>query len=202
MKLQLDNGGTLVRLYGTMADVVKYTDDKVRWINDDDIRLHLARRTPVVTQETMNWILSMSATLETDYHFAIHSPDGEHVGGIDLRGVSQEEEYANIGIVIDKKYWSQKYGRRAIWAVLELAFGDELNLSKVVLSCLSTNPRGIKCYESVGFREVARLPKRRVDNPNRKPGETKIFADEIHMEVTLDEFNTLDDSKRTKYMLE
>ena len=40
MELKLANGGKLVRLYGTMKDVVAYADDKVRWINDDEIRQH------------------------------------------------------------------------------------------------------------------------------------------------------------------
>jgi len=183
MELKLHGGGTLVRLTGTVAQANTYADDKARWINDEEVREHLGRRTETTPKDSMAWMMGMADTLETNYHFAIIDEHGTHIGAVDLRSVNHEDGFGDIGIVIGKEHWSKKYGRRAIWAILKLAF-EELKLSKVVLAVWSNNPRGMKCYESVGFSEVARLPKRRCVNPNRSKSADKEFADEVHMEVS------------------
>ena len=58
---------------------------------------------------------------------------------------------ASLGISIgEPDCWNRGYGAEAIGLMLDWAF-LELNLHRVWLHVYANNPRGIACYEKVGF---------------------------------------------------
>jgi RimJ/RimL family protein N-acetyltransferase len=87
----------------------------------------------------------------------IETSDGAHIGNISLFDVNWKDRHAELGITIgDKDYWNQGYGSDAIRTMLRVAF-DDMNLHRVFLRVHADNPRGIQCYQKVGFQEEGTL---------------------------------------------
>jgi len=69
-----------------------------------------------------------------------------------------------LGIYIgEKKFWSQGYGGEAIELMLAHGFNN-LNLNRIYLRVGETNPRGIRCYERVGFIHEGRMRQARFED--------------------------------------
>jgi RimJ/RimL family protein N-acetyltransferase len=88
--------------------------------------------------------------------FAIETRAGELIGACDLRAVNDRSRWAELGIWVGKPYWGQGYGTDAVRTVCRFGF-LEMNLQRVELHVHETNPRGIRAYEKVGFKEEGRL---------------------------------------------
>jgi RimJ/RimL family protein N-acetyltransferase len=79
-----------------------------------------------------------------------------NLGLIDIDSVSRS---CGIGIFIgNKDYWGQGYGREALRLLMRYAF-DYLNINNIMLTVYEFNERGIRCYRSIGFREIGRRRK-------------------------------------------
>src|SRR5262245_47430153 len=84
-------------------------------------------------------------------------PAWTHVGAAGFHTVDWPSRCAELGIVIGHKdAWGQGYGTDATRALVAWGF-RELNLNRVWLRVFEDNPRGIRCYEKVGFRVEGRL---------------------------------------------
>ena len=57
---------------------------------------------------------------------------------------------------IGKPYWNHGYGTDAVRTACRFGF-RQMNLRRVELHVHGTNPRGIRAYQKVGFREEGRL---------------------------------------------
>jgi RimJ/RimL family protein N-acetyltransferase len=88
--------------------------------------------------------------------FAIETVAGELVGSIGLHGVDPRSRQAELGIWIARPQWGKGYGTDAVRIASRFAF-REMNLQRVYLHVYDTNPRGIRAYEGVGFKEEGRL---------------------------------------------
>ena len=102
------------------------------------------------------------------------------IGSCGLMDVDQCNRSAEIGIVIgDKTYWGKGYGTEAMRLLLDYAF-RYLNLHNVMLRVYSYNPRGVACYEKVGFKAIGR----------RRGAITRNLAvhDIIYMDITDNDF--------------
>jgi RimJ/RimL family protein N-acetyltransferase len=72
-------------------------------------------------------------------------------------GVSWTHGDAWMGIGLgEREYWGKGYGTDAIRVILRYAF-TELNLRRVTLCVFAYNPRAIRVYEKVGFKDEGRL---------------------------------------------
>ena len=130
-------------------------EDDVRrcliWINDPEVTQFLATNLPLFLEEEKEWLRKRHENKDKDLAFAIETIDGEHIGNVGLHRISWINRHASFGIAIgNKEYWGDGYGTDATMTILEYAF-NSLNLHKVSLSVLSSNPRGHKCYLKCGF---------------------------------------------------
>jgi RimJ/RimL family protein N-acetyltransferase len=89
-------------------------------------------------------------------YLAIETLHGELVGACDLARVEGRARSAILGIWIGRPFWDKGFGTDAVRALCSFAFG-EMNLQRIELAVLETNPRGKRAYEKVGFKEEGRL---------------------------------------------
>ncbi len=93
---------------------------------------------------------------ETDARFVIETLAGEFAGGCGLHEISSRNRSAILGIWLARPHWEKGYGTAAVRTLCRFAF-QEMNLQRVELGVLETNPRGRRAYEKVGFKEEGRL---------------------------------------------
>jgi RimJ/RimL family protein N-acetyltransferase len=74
------------------------------------------------------------------------------IGYISLHSIEWNNQTAILSIGIgEAEYRDKGYGSEALQLILHYAF-NELNLHRVGLDVISTNARGIRAYEKVGFQ--------------------------------------------------
>lgn len=134
----------------------------VRWNNDKEVERFMDGPQPQTMEECRQWY-EESRTARNYRLFALESHDGHLLGEVELDHISWRRREAELRIRIgEKDYWGQGYGRAALIALLEMAFGD-MDLVRVYLRVYHFNARAIRCYEHVGFRKQAFL--RRQNDP-------------------------------------
>ena len=126
----------------------------VRWFADPEVRWHLSIYLPFSLAQEEQWFDGLLDRLKSEQTvlMAIETTDGVLIGNVGLDAINWKNRNAELGIVIgEKEYWNQGYGTDAIRTMLQVAFG-QMNLHRVFLRVDADNPRGIRCYEKVGFR--------------------------------------------------
>ena len=87
----------------------------------------------------------------------IHTSDNKAIGYTSIKGISETEARAEVGIAImEREYRGQGYGTEALRHVVDYAF-DELGLILLGLTVFPSNQRAIRAYEKVGFRKTGVL---------------------------------------------
>jgi RimJ/RimL family protein N-acetyltransferase len=86
--------------------------------------------------------------------FAIEDERGDMIGRIFLRHVRRDEGSAVLGIDLHPAYLSQGYGTESLGAFLAHYF-DVMGFDRMLLSVAAHNVRARRCYESLGFIQVA-----------------------------------------------
>jgi RimJ/RimL family protein N-acetyltransferase len=81
---------------------------------------------------------------------------GEPVGVCGLESIRGRARTAKLGVWIDEERWDRGYGTDAVRTLCRFGF-QEMNLTRVSLHVFDLNPRGVRAYEKVGFREEGRL---------------------------------------------
>ncbi len=82
--------------------------------------------------------------------------DGKRIGSIWLEKDAAEDNSAVLGLFLfEEAYRAGGIGETVINRILAEQ-KDSLNIDEVILRVRVTNPRGIRCYEKCGFREVGR----------------------------------------------
>jgi RimJ/RimL family protein N-acetyltransferase len=77
-------------------------------------------------------------------------------GDISFLNFDQHERSAEVGIFIgEKEAWNKGYGTEAMQLMVNHGFAD-FNLNRIYLRVFEINPRGIHCYEKVGFQHEGR----------------------------------------------
>jgi RimJ/RimL family protein N-acetyltransferase len=137
----------------------------VRWINDPEVTAGLGMYRPFSLAEEDGWFERMLAR-----------PPDEHVMVIEARATDKGDEEswkligtcgfapidwrnraAEFGINIGEKgYWNQGYGTEAVRLLCQHGF-ETLNLNRILLRVLETNPRAIHAYEKAGFTHEVRM---------------------------------------------
>lgn len=90
------------------------------------------------------------------FAFAVETLVGELAGACDLRQVSGRSRSAMIGLWIGRSFWNRGLGTDTVRTLCRFGF-HEVNLRRIGLHVLDTNPRGRRAYEKVGFRVEGRL---------------------------------------------
>jgi RimJ/RimL family protein N-acetyltransferase len=140
----------------------------VAWLNDPEVRRHLALVYPMSAANEEAWFEAQLKAEPAVQPYAVDvrasstaaagpDPAWTHVGGAGFHSVDWPSRCAELGIVLgSKESWGQGYGTDATRALVAWGF-QELNLNRVWLRVFEDNPRGIRCYEKVGFRVEGRL---------------------------------------------
>ena len=131
-----------------------------RWINDAETARLVNGRPYAMPRAAQEAWLRERAEHPLSFgrvFLAIETKAGEHIGNIDITGVSPEDRWGWLGVLIgDPAQRGRGLGSDAIRTVLRFAF-DEMNLDLVRLQVWSFNGRALACYRRLGFVEEARL---------------------------------------------
>ena len=87
--------------------------------------------------------------------FVIETLAGEMVGVCSLEDIHAPSRSGSLGIWIGTPFWDRGYGTDAVRTVCRFGFA-EMNLQRIGLSLYDVNPRGVRAYEKVGFKEEGR----------------------------------------------
>jgi len=138
---------------------------RLRALEEEDIPvLHEMFWDPDVTQHlTVVWPEPVSGFREWwekrhqdegVFLFAIETLAGEPIGACDL-DVWARSRTGVVGIWVGKPFWEKGYGTDAVRTLCRFGF-REANLQRIQLEVYETNPRGLRAYEKVGFKEEGR----------------------------------------------
>jgi RimJ/RimL family protein N-acetyltransferase len=122
------------------------------WINDPDVREHLAVRYPMSLANEVDWIESNKTLSYGNAAFAVDTLDGRHIGSVDIRTLDgPENRKGELGIMVgDKSVWGQGFGTDIVRTACRFGF-DEMNLNRIELWVHGGNERAIRVYETAGF---------------------------------------------------
>lgn len=111
----------------------------------------LGHRGPINTQREREWIDSLGKTPGA-YIFGIVTRDDDRlIGTVGLHGVDPVSRKAVLGICIgDVAAQNRGHGTEATRLVVRYGF-EELNLNRIELEVLASNPRAIMAYQRAGF---------------------------------------------------
>lgn len=101
------------------------------------------------------WLSGIQAR-ENRVDFAIVKGERESevfIGEVVLNEI--KDGLANIRIALLPRHFNQGYGTEAMDLAIQYGFG-ELNLKKIELGVFDINPRGMRVYEKLGFKETSR----------------------------------------------
>jgi len=144
--------GRLIRLRAMEEDDLPRINAGI-W--DPEVSQYLSVAWPEPLAGTREW-WERSRTSDRDAGFVIETLSGEFLGGCGLHQVSARNRSAVLGIWLAKPHWEKGYGSDAVRTLCRFAF-REMNLQRIELGVLETNPRGRRAYEKVGFKEEGRL---------------------------------------------
>lgn len=128
-----------------------YTDPEIAWVLRHDLR----PLTPFQAQGYFSSIVLPNSAHGTAW--AIHeNTTGNLIGTTAVTEIDERRGECLFRIVIgEKPVWSMGYGTDATRLVVAEAF-ERLTLRAVNLEVFAHNPRAIRSYEKVGFRETGR----------------------------------------------
>jgi diamine N-acetyltransferase len=125
------------------------------WRNDPRVRRTTSPRFPSAQEAARKWIeeKNPSEREKANNHATLvfgRKGTVEPIGYAGLFAINWIDRSAEFGIAIGPAHWSQGYGREVARLVLDYGFG-ELNLHRVELLVVASNPGGIKAYQAAGF---------------------------------------------------
>jgi RimJ/RimL family protein N-acetyltransferase len=92
-----------------------------------------------------------------DVFSIISAADDRAIGYVSIKGVSETQSRAEVGIaVMDKEYRGKGYGTEALRQAIDYAF-NQLGLAQLGLTVFPSNRRAIRVYEKLGFRKTSTL---------------------------------------------
>jgi diamine N-acetyltransferase len=133
----------------------------VEWLNDPQVIAGLLITIPLSSWDETHWFENLANQPAEERPLALEAlqPDGSwvHIGNAGLHQIDRTNRSAEFGIFIgDKAFWNKGYGSAATRLTLKHGF-ETLNLNRIFLYVMETNPRAIRAYEKVGFVHEGRL---------------------------------------------
>lgn len=144
---------------GELVRLRAIEDEDLPWVNEQfwnpTVTEHLLMYWPETLQGTREWRDRVRAG-GRGLALLIESHAGQQVGVAGLEEVSARSRTATLGIWIAEERWGRGYGTDAVRTLCRFGF-REMNLQRIDLGVFETNPRGVRAYEKVGFKEEGRL---------------------------------------------
>jgi RimJ/RimL family protein N-acetyltransferase len=132
----------------------------VTWLNDPEVRYGLTMYLPLSASEEENWFQNMLKAPPAERPLAIDIRQGDgwlHVGDCGFHQIDWKDRSVELGIFIgEKAYWNQGFGTEVMRLLVRHGF-QTLNLNRIFLRVLATNPRAIRSYEKAGFIHEGKL---------------------------------------------
>jgi RimJ/RimL family protein N-acetyltransferase len=143
--------GGLVRLRAVEESDIPLIHDL---FSDPEVQRTLSVNWPGPVADTRIWWEGTRRNPSTEA-FVIETLPGELVGVCSLEDTNRAARWAGLGLWVGRPYWDRGYGTDAVRVLCRFAF-REMNLQRVGLSVYDINPRGVRAYEKVGFKEEGR----------------------------------------------
>ena len=142
----------------------KLVQDYLDMVNDIEVQKYISHnRKKYELNGELEWINSKLEEKAIIFSM-VEKETNEFIGNIEIMDI--KDNVGEMGITITPKKQDKHYGQEAIKRFIEYAFND-LNLDGLELNVYNFNPRGIRCYENVGFIKDG-------------PGKTE---EDIHMKI-------------------
>ena len=126
----------------------KLVNDYLDMVNDVEVQRFISHKRKIYSLDgELEWIKSKLEENAIIFSM-IEKKTNEFIGNIEIMKIN--DNIGEIGIAITPKKQDKHFGQEAIKRLIEYAF-NELNLEGLELNVYDFNPRGIKCYEKVGF---------------------------------------------------
>jgi len=166
---------------------VKKSDIHGVWKNFNavlDEGVYLPVFTPVMTEyEKKTWYETLSR--ENEMCIVAEDPrlkpPDNIIGQCELSNLQWEASthVFNLGIIVKKEFRDSGVGRHLIDLAIREA-KNKFNKEKIILSCFSSNERGLYLYESMGFKKIGVRKNQFYMNTE--------YYDEVLYEIFLDEY--------------
>ena len=135
------------RIYFTKMSE-KLVNDYLEMVNDIEVQKYISRNRRVYEFDgEIEWIKSKLKKNALVFSM-IEKETNAFIGNIEIMKINNN--IGEMGIAITPKQQDKHFGQEAIKRLIEYAFND-LGLDGLELKVYSFNPRGIRCYEKVGF---------------------------------------------------
>ena len=126
----------------------KLVHEYLDMVNDIEVQKFISHKRKTYSLDgELEWIKSKLEENAIIFSM-IEKKTNEFIGNIEIMKIN--DNIGEIGIAITPKKQDKHFGQEAIKRLIEYAF-NELNLEGLELNVYDFNPRGIKCYEKVGF---------------------------------------------------
>lgn len=125
----------------------------VGWLNDAEVTKFLeVRHRPHAQADVEQFVADVFKSPNAILFGIFLKAESRHIGNIKLGPISWQYKRSDVGLMIgDKGSWGKGYGRQAIAALSDYAFG-ELGLNRLQAGAYANNIASIKAFESVGFQ--------------------------------------------------
>lgn len=129
----------------------------LEWVNSAEVAAQVGRALPVSPLEHRRWY-EQAVQRSDAVFFAIYTEDVSlYIGNVWLWGIHPVNRTAELRILIgDPQAQGRGYGTDACQTLLDFAF-RRLNLHKVHVYVLASNPRAYRAFQKAGFREEGLL---------------------------------------------
>jgi diamine N-acetyltransferase len=153
--------GERIRFRGVERDDLPHF---MKWINDPEILQGIGVYLPMSMVDEQDWFDKMRSRPPEEHNLAIEvkeltSEDKETwtlIGSCGFFNFDKRNACAEFGIMIgEKAYWNRGLGSESVRLLADYGF-HTLNLNRIYLRVLETNPRAIRAYENAGFSHEGR----------------------------------------------
>ena len=126
----------------------KLVNDYLDMVNDIEVQKYISHnRKTYELEEELEWIKSKLGENAIIFSM-IEKATNEFIGNIEIMKINNN--IGEMGIAITPKQQDKHFGQEAIKSFIDYSF-NILNLDGLELNVYNFNPRGIRCYEKVGF---------------------------------------------------
>lgn len=126
----------------------KLVNDYLNMVNDIEVQKYISyNRKTYELDDELKWIKSKLEEKAIIFSM-IEKETNKFIGNIEIMKI--KNNIGEMGIAITPKQQDKHFGQEAIKRFIEYTFND-LGLDGLELNVYNFNPRGIKCYEKVGF---------------------------------------------------
>jgi RimJ/RimL family protein N-acetyltransferase len=133
-----------------------HVDHVMTWVNDPEVIKNFQNFGATITRDDELAFIKKLQGSGNDRVFSIFDSTGAYVGQGGINQISWINRLGRLSIFITKSQQHKGFGRSAVKAIVEKAFG-EIGMNKVWLMAYASNVRAIAMYEKIGFQKEGLL---------------------------------------------